>query len=85
MDAMTQLRLMTLGAYVVLLVLTLGPLLGLSWLLALRDRTGAPRPLALHGLGRASAPSAPGVRLCARPFALSGWKVDVGSFLERDK
>jgi len=41
MELMTQLRLMTLGAYVFLLVLTLGPLLGLSWLLDLRDRRRA--------------------------------------------
>lgn len=38
MDMMTQLKLMTLGAYVALLALTLGPLLSLAWLLELRDR-----------------------------------------------
>lgn len=38
MGVMTQLRLMVLGASVALVALTLGPLLGLAWLLELRDR-----------------------------------------------
>lgn len=67
MDMMTQLKLMTLGAYVALLALTLGPLVGLSWLLDLRSRTDAPRHLALQGLGRASAPSAPPGTPMGRP------------------
>lgn len=38
MELMAQLKLMVLGASVALFALTLGPLLGLSWLLDLRDR-----------------------------------------------
>ncbi len=41
MELMTSLPLMWLGAYVTLLVLTLGPWVGLSWLLDLRDRRQA--------------------------------------------
>lgn len=50
MELMTQLKLMVVGAYVALVVLTLGTLLGLSWLLDLRDRRQARLPdAALRG------------------------------------
>mgnify|MGYP001578926855 CR=1 FL=1 len=41
MDVLTQVRLMVLGAWVILAALTLGPALGLSWLLDFRDRRQA--------------------------------------------
>lgn len=38
MDELTQIKLMVLGAWIILAVLTFGPSLGYSWLLDLRDR-----------------------------------------------